>query len=131
MLVATACGSYSSTAAGGSDGPTLTIESPSNGDQVSTPFTVKVSSSEELGAPESGRDHWHLYFDGVKTDYTVETSDVAKVDSLAPGEHTIEASLQHADHSPAGAQDTITIDITGNGGDGATNNNRSESDTGY
>ena len=128
-LVAAACGSGSSDAsAGAGDGPTLTITSPSDGDEVTVPFTVEVSTSEELGPPDSGRNHWHLFFDGQEDEYTVESGDSAEIEDLSPGEHTIKVTLQHADHSPVGPEDEITVTVSGGSGD----EDESESnDSGY
>ncbi|MGH2699471.1 MAG: hypothetical protein ACRDJL_09795 [Actinomycetota bacterium] len=114
LLVAAACGNDSTegAAAAGAEGPTLTITSPSDGDEVSLPITVEVSTSEELGPEETGLHHWHLFVDGEELEYTVEASNEAMIEDLSPGEHTINASLQHADHSAAGASDEIAVIVT-------------------
>ena len=39
----------------------------------------------------------------------------AQVNGLSPGQHTIEASLRHADHSAVGPTATITVTVTGAG----------------
>src|SRR5262245_57629728 len=54
--------------------PASSILSPSNEATVTQPFTLKVSSTEPLGALESGKDHYHLSFDGHAEQYTVDTS---------------------------------------------------------
>ena len=108
MLIVAGCGA----ASGSSDKqPTFSIASPSNGAKVKVPFTVTVSSSEPLGPTNSGKDHWHLYFDGKETQYEVITSTSTRVTSLSPGKHKIEASLQHADHSPVGPEDEIRVTV--------------------
>jgi hypothetical protein len=121
MLFVAGCGA----ASGSSDKqPTLSIASPSNGAKVKVPFTVTVSSSEPLGPTNSGKDHWHLYFDGKETQYKVITSMSTRVTSLAPGKHKVEASLQHADHSPVGPEDEISVTVVkGTGGTGNHSNN--------
>jgi hypothetical protein len=131
LLVGAACGNDSSgdAAATGAGGPTLEITSPSDGDEVSVPFQVEVSSSEEIGPEESGLHHWHLFVDGNEVEYTVEPSTEAMVEDLAPGEHTINASLQHADHSSAGASDEITV-VVSEGGTGDDSNDESGTDPG-
>lgn len=115
----TACGGGSDDggAAAGSGGD-LSIESPADGAEVPAAFTVEVSTGEELGPPESGAMHVHLYYDGADEDYDVVTSDSFEVEGLGSGEHTIEASLRHADHSAAGAEDTVTVTVAGDGGGG-------------
>jgi hypothetical protein len=96
--------------------PAFSIASPSNSAKVKVPFTVTVSSSEPLGPTNSGKDHWHLYFDGKEAEYEVITSTSARVDSLSSGKHTIEAALQHADHSPVGPEDEISVTVSGGAG---------------
>jgi hypothetical protein len=109
LLVAAACDSNEGAAEASDDGPTLSITSPSEGDELSLPFKVEISSSEEIGPEETGLHHWHLFVDGNELEYTVEPSSEAMIDDLSPGEHTINATLQHADHSSAGASDAITV----------------------
>lgn len=118
-LALTACGGGSGddAAAGGSGGD-LAIEAPADGADVSSTFTVELSSAEELGPPESGAMHVHLYYDGDDESYDVVTSDSFEVEGLGPGEHTIEASLRHADHSAAGAEDRVTVTVSEGGGTG-------------
>jgi hypothetical protein len=82
-----------------------------------------VSSSEPLGPTNSGKDHWHLYFDGKETQYKVITSTSTRVTSLSPGTHKIEASLQHADHSQVGPEDEISVTVVK--GTGSTGNHSS------
>jgi hypothetical protein len=98
MLIVAGCGAASGSSVS-SKQSSISITSPSNGVKVKVPFTVTVSSSEPLGPTNSGKDHWHLYFDGKETQYKVITSTSTRVTSLAPGKHKIEASLQHAGRS--------------------------------
>lgn len=125
LLVAAACGDDDdSTAAGaaGGNGPTIDITAPADGDEVGRSFEVKVDSNESLGEPDTGRHHIHLYYDGntQEGEYDVVYGDSATVDSLDPGEHTIEAVIANADHSLTDARDEITVtvsdDATGTGG---------------
>jgi hypothetical protein len=115
-LVAAACSNDTNPPAGG--GMSLQIVSPSDGDSVTTPFAVKVDSSVDLGDPGTGNHHVHLCFDGAScdTEYTLGYSDTIEVKDLAPGEHTIEASLRNADHSDAGVSDTVTVNVGASGG---------------
>ncbi len=76
----------------------------------------------DIGPEESGKDHWHLFVDGEELEYTVEPNNEAMLDDLSPGEHTINATLQHADHSSAGASDEIAVTVTG----GATGDDEGE-----
>ena len=113
-VLAAACSTAS--AAGGGD--TLSITAPADGAKVSLPFTVNLSSSQALGDPSTGDDHVHLCFDGASCDsgsYQIVYGNTAQVNSLSPGQHTIEASLRHADHSAVGPTATITVTVTGGG----------------
>ncbi len=92
-------------------GATISITEPGENASVTQPFTLKVDSSVELGAPESGQHHLHLTFDGNADDYTVEPDGELTIDQLSPGSHTIKVTLQHADHSPAGAEDEVTVTV--------------------
>jgi hypothetical protein len=129
LLAAAGCGGGGDDDSGGSGGgPTVEIVQPADGDALELPFTLVVESSEELGAPESGAHHVHLYFDGDDSAYDVIESgsgeeveigpDAASVQGLEPGEHVLNISLRNADHSPAGAEDEVTVQIGGEGGSG-------------
>jgi hypothetical protein len=114
-----ACGSSASpgggsTAAAGA--PAITIVEPANNATVTQPFTLKVSSSEPLGATDTGKDHFHLTFDGNAQDYTVETNPQVTIDKLTPGKHIIKVTLQHADHSPVGPAAQVAVTVEGAGG---------------
>jgi hypothetical protein len=126
-VLAAAC-SNSSSAGGGGD--TLSITAPADGAKVSEPFTVKVSSNQPLGDPSTGDDHVHLCFDGASCDsgnYQIVYGDSAQVQGLSAGQHTIEASLRHADHSAVGPTATITVTVTG----GATSSGSPSTGGGY
>ncbi|MGH3326350.1 MAG: Ig-like domain-containing protein [Streptomycetales bacterium] len=123
LLAVAACGGSgesTTTTSGGSSGgegePTVTITSPQDGATVSQPFTLKFDSSVPIGAEETGRDHVHVFADGEVDNYEVVTSKSQAIDSLEPGEHTIGVTLQHADHSSAGAEAEITVMVEGSGG---------------
>jgi hypothetical protein len=115
---------------GGSGNPTVTIETPSDGDTINAPFKVVVDSSEDLGPTDSGNDHVHLYFDDNDSAYAVIDSgngeafevaaDSPALDGIDPGEHTLHVSLRNADHSAAGAEDEVTVTI-GDGSGGSDN----------
>lgn len=117
-LVAAGCAKKSSPSSGGSGGSgssDFSIASPSDGASVSEPFTLTVNSSEALGDPSTGDDHVHLCFDGAdcSVDYKIVYSNTYQVTDLPAGQHTITASLRHADHSAAGPTATITVTVTG------------------
>lgn len=111
------CGNQSTTGSGsGSDSPSLSITSPSEGDTVGSSFMVKWDSSVSLGEPDTGKDHVHVFVDGNANDYTVVGGDSFEVKGLSPGEHTVDVTLQHADHSSAGADDQVDVTVSGSGG---------------
>ena len=113
-----ACGNTDSSGGSGSggDSPSLSITSPSEGDSVGGTFTVKWDANVELGDPDTGRDHVHVFVDGNSNDYTVVGGDSFEVTGLSPGEHTVDVTLQNADHSPAGAEDLVDVTVSGSGG---------------
>lgn len=114
-LVALAgCGSDSG---GGSSGgaPTLRITSPSDGADVGQSFDVSWDTSVELGETNTGRDHVHVFVDGKSDDYTVVGGNDFKLTGLSPGKHEVDVTLQHADHSPAGAEDKVEVNVAAGG----------------
>ena len=116
-LVALAgCGSDSGSGSGGA--PTLTITSPADGADVGQSFDVRWDTSVKLGETNTGRDHVHVFVDGKSDDYTVVGGNEFKLTGLSPGKHEEDVTLQHADHSPAGAEDKVDVNV---GGSGASN----------
>jgi hypothetical protein len=120
-LLAAACGGADegATTATGEGGMTLSITAPDDGGEVSLPFTVEFDSSEELGPTDDGVHHVHIYWDGDDSEYTVVEADNIEVTEAPEGEHTLNASLRNADHSPAGVETEITLTV-GSGGDSDT-----------
>lgn len=119
LLVAACGGDDGATTASGEGGMTLSITSPDDDAEVSLPFTVELDSSEELGPTDDGVHHVHIYWDGDDSEYTVVEADTVEVTQAPEGEHTLNASLRNADHSPAGVETEITLTV-GSGGDSDT-----------
>ena len=116
-LLVAACGGDSDAAtATGDDGTTLSITAPSDGAQVSVPFTVEVDSSEEIGATDTGLHHVHVYWDGDESAFTLVETDSVEITDAPEGQHTLTASLHNADHAPAGVEVDITLTV-GDGGE--------------
>lgn len=123
-LLAACSGDYGSDTAsqqggsggGGGDAPTLTVEAPANNANVTQPFALKFKSSEELGKTDTGKHHVHVVIDGKSADYTVVEGNQFQVKGLTPGKHTIDVTLQNADHSPAGAATKLAVNVTGGPG---------------
>ena len=93
-----ACGGSSS----GSGSPTLDITSPANGAHVGSAFPVTWHASVSLGAPDTGRDHVHVFVDGHANDYTVVGGDQFMLKGLTPGKHTVDVRLSEADGPDVG-----------------------------
>ena len=129
-LIAAACGGGAGAGTPGS-GLSVRIASPSDGGSVTQPFIVRLDANVPLGDPSTGRNHVHLCFDGKSCDseYTLVFGDTFEVTDLAPGQHTIEASLRNADHSDAGPSDSITVTVAA-GGTGAPGTGISGAGTG-
>ena len=130
LVAATGCGSDNadagSTSAGSGDSAnTVTIKEPTDGASISVPFKLTVDSAQELGTTDSGKHHVHLYFDGKDSAYEVVESESMEITSSSPavkglssGEHELDISLRNADHSPAGFDTSIKVNVTGSGGGG-------------
>ena len=120
-LLVAACGGDdgSATTATGEGGMTLSITAPDDGAEVSLPFTVEFDSSEAIGPTDDGVHHVHIYWDGDDSEYTVVEADSVEVTEAPEGEHTLNASLRNADHSPAGVETEITLTV-GSGDDSGT-----------
>jgi hypothetical protein len=130
MLVA-GCGGSGDTAATSSAGDSdkgITITEPKDGASVNVPFTVEFDAGD-IGPTESGKDHVHIFTDGDESDYTVVGENHFEIKGLAKGKHTINITKQHADHSPAGAEAEITVNVTGGDTSGGTGD--SGGDSGY
>lgn len=110
-----ACSGAGASSAGGE--PTLAITAPAQGADVRLPVTLEFTSSEDIGPEESGEHHVHVVIDGRTNDYTVVTSTTHQIKDLTPGRHVIGVTLQHADHSPAGASAEVNVNVVGGGGD--------------
>ncbi len=116
-LSVSACGSGDEGVAANANGgePNVTITSPKDGAKVQVPFELTWDSTELLGEPDTGKDHVHVYVDGQSNDYTVVGGTKFEIKDLSPGEHKIEISLQHADHSPVGPKSATTVTVGGSG----------------
>jgi hypothetical protein len=129
-LLAASCGGGEggAGAGGGAAGAgAVTILEPANGAQVQVPFMLKVKSDVELGPTEKGVHHIHVFFDGDDSKYEVVEADTFEVKSLPPGKHAVNVSLRNADHSPAGSETKVDVEVTGGGGG---NTESTSSDTG-
>jgi len=95
---------------GGSNGPKITIFSPSNSWDVNQPFEVAFRV-ENWTVTETGT-HLHYYIDDVMID-RYYAYDPIPIDGLSLGEHTIKVELFNADHTGTGIFDEVTVNVTG------------------
>lgn len=93
----------------------IAIDAPADGAEVPGEFEVDLSPSVDVGEPDSGLHHVHLFYDGktAEGEYDMVFGPTATVSGLAPGEHTIEAVIVNADHSPTDARTGITVNVMG------------------
>jgi hypothetical protein len=130
VLIAAACGDSSDGSsgtepAGGAEPASpaaplsLSIDAPADGAEVGGQFNVVMTPSVEVGPPDSGLHHVHLYYDGNTAEgaYDMVFGASATVTGLDRGEHLIEAVIVNADHSPTDARAEITVNVAdGEGG---------------
>ena len=131
-VLTAACGSDDSS---GDDAPrSVEITAPADGDTVGSSFDVELGLNFDIGEPDTGRDHVHLYYDGnmAEGEYGIAYSDTFTVNDLPPGPHRIQAVVAHADHSltdTRSAEITITVGDAGEGSAAPTT--ASDGDGGY
>lgn len=102
-----------------SGGPMVTIALPRDGATVDVPFTLEFTASVPIGPTNSGKDHVHVFADDQTDNYEIVTEPRTTINNLSQGAHTIGVTLQHADHSPAGARAQIRIMVRGGFSGGA------------
>jgi hypothetical protein len=115
VLAAAACGGSSDAGTGGGGSAELSITSPADGASVQVPFELTWESTVPLGPPDSGKDHVHVFVDGQENDYTVVGGNRFRVKGLSSGRHDVQITLQHADHTPVGPEDSVEVTVTGGG----------------
>ncbi len=134
LLVAAGCGDDDDTTSAGSDsgsggGMSISLTQPTDGADLGSPFDVEVDPSVDIGEPDTGLHHVHLYYDGNTQDgdYDLVYDPTFTVDrDLGPGEHTIEAVIANADHSLTDARDEVTVTV----GEGSGDTDATDADTG-
>jgi hypothetical protein len=116
-------GGGASNGTGSGNGMQVSVTEPADGASVQLPFTLRVNSSVPLGPTKSGNHHIHVFFDGNSKQYEVVESDSVEISSssksaagLSPGKHELDVSLRNADHSAAGVETKVTVDVGGSGG---------------
>jgi hypothetical protein len=134
LMVAACNAEGAATSATGADNG-LSITAPAEDAQVQVPFTVKLKSDVPLAAPETGEHHAHIFFDGDDSQYILAYGDSVRISKLpagvGPGEHVLDASLRNADHSAAGVETKVDIDIRTSGGSQTGGSGGSDDAPGY
>jgi hypothetical protein len=103
--------------AGGSGGQSVTIVSPEDGADVTSPIQLTLSATgAEIGPPETGDMHFHVYV-GDSDQYEVVTSTTGSVDA-STGEQTIRVVLAQPNHEETSASTSITVNVTSSTGGG-------------
>jgi hypothetical protein len=117
---------------GAGDGDmTISIADPTDGATVESGFKVQVDPSVDIGDPDTGLHHVHLYYDGNESDgeydivYSADEPWTVDRD-LSPGDHTIKAVIANADHSLTDASDEVTVMVGEGAGGGGTTTTASE-----
>jgi hypothetical protein len=136
LVAAGGCGGAGSQQSSGAvvdNTPSVTITSPQGGATVGSSFPLTFKSSVPIGALDTGEDHVHVIVDGNTNDFTVVTAHRTMVTNLSPGEHTVGITLQHADHSSAGAEDQVTVMVSKGGAtkDGTMDGSNSGNSDGF
>jgi hypothetical protein len=110
-----------------SDGEfTVEIVSPADGDTVDLPFTVEIDTNVELGPPESGLHHAHMFIDGAEGDFEIidttsweVTADSPALAGVEAGERVLTVRLHTATHEPVGAEDGVSVTLSVGGEQGS------------
>lgn len=129
VLAAAGCGTGDDTAdvaAPADDGAgefSVEILEPSDGAELSLPFTIELNASTDLGPPDSGLHHVHVFVDGDMGNFEIVdsvtweiTADSPIMAGVEPGERVLNVSLHTAGHEPVGASDEVTVTLTDGGG---------------
>jgi len=90
-----------------------------------------VDTSVDIGEPDTGLHHVHLYYDGntAEGEYDLVYEPRFTVDRLDPGEHTIEAVIANADHSLTDARTEISVMVGDAAGGGPATTSDATTDT--
>ncbi len=100
------------------DRPDVEIDSPPNGEVVTSDFTLSVSLENFTLDPDNignshvdGQGHYHVYLDGAYKVASAESS--VEITGVSSGEHTIEVYLAQNDHALVDPEvlDLITINV--------------------
>lgn len=101
---------------------TIEIMSPSDGAEVGLPFTIELSTNAELGPPDSGLQHAHVFVDGDMSNFEIIESETWQIGADSPilagveaGERVLNVTLHTANHEPLGAEHEVTVQLSEGG----------------
>jgi hypothetical protein len=110
LLVIASCAEEQPTGGGGTE-VSITMESPTDGEQVASPVELQLSvSGVEIGPPDTGLMHFHVYV-GDAADYQVLTSLSGEVPAPR-GQHTFRIVLAEPNHTETNVSTTVSVDVT-------------------
>jgi hypothetical protein len=118
---------------GGGEEMSAEIVSPADGDTVGAPVDLELDSSEDVGEPDTGLHHFHVFVDGDDVEYEIAYEESHTIErDLSDGEHTIEVALANPDHSlvDGATRDEITVTVGEGGGAGSGGTTETSTDTG-
>lgn len=124
LIVAGCASSDNGTSSGGaqsggnSSKVSVGFAKPTSGAKVTSPVDVAFTAQgAEIGQPETGKMHFHLYID-QSSEYKIIYSMNSKVDVPA-GQHTLKVVLAQPNHTETSTTASEQVDVTGSSG-GAT-----------
>ena len=134
-LALAGCQSPSSTGSQSGGGQSATSQSisfatPAANAQVTSPVTFRVNvSGAQIGKPETGKMHLHVYVDDASK-YQIVYATQGQVD-LPAGMHTLKAVLAQPNHSETSVNATQQVEVTGGGQAPASSSNKGGGGYGY
>lgn len=102
---------------------TLEVMTPTEGETVTVPFEVSVSSNQELGAIPDELHHMHIWFGDTTGQPLIIESDTTMIEDAPNGETTMIVQVHTFEHVPASEQVEVPLVVEG-GSDGPPNDDR-------
>jgi hypothetical protein len=116
VLSLAACRDVGAPGGAGGGEMSLSIEEPADGADVSGKVNLAVSvEGAEIGPPDSGAMHIHVYVD-ASDDYDVVTSTESSF-PVPNGEHTLRVVLAQPNHEETEISDQVTFSVSASTGD--------------
>jgi hypothetical protein len=109
-LILASCAEEQPTGGGGSE-VSITVESPTDGEQVASPVELQLSvNGVEIGPPDTGLMHFHVYV-GDSADYQVLPSLSGEVPAPR-GQQTLRIVLAEPNHTETNVITTVSVEVT-------------------